>query len=119
MTPVTPNPAPLSKVRTAHGIVFLAGELPRQVDGTVPEGIEAQTEVTLQRIAATLATLGLHLADVVQATVQLTDPADFPGFNAAWRRHFAEPFPARTTFVAGLFLAGARLEVTVTAALPS
>lgn len=113
-----PLPAlPFSKLRTAQGLVFLSGELPLNDDGSVPEGIAAQTDRVLARISQTLATAGLQLSDVVQVAVHLSEPGDFAGFNAAYRAHFSEPYPVRTTVVAGLLVPGARLEVTVTAAL--
>ncbi len=109
---------PFSKFRVANGFVFLSGELPLEADGSIPEGIEAQTHLTLKRIAATLAESGLTLNDVVSTTVYLTDKADFAGFNAAYRGHFADPLPVRTTVCADLVLP-ARLEVTVVAAMRS
>lgn len=117
MSTPSASPLPFSKVRAMRGFVFLSGELPLLEDGRVPEGIEAQTDRVLQRIAATLATQGLDLSDVVQVAVHLADGADFAAFNARYRQHFAEPYPVRTTVVAGLLVPGARLEVTVTAAL--
>lgn len=108
------SPLPLSKVRRAGDFVFLSGELPFAEDGSVPEGIEAQTELTLKRIAATLEGEGLALGDVVSVAVYLTEKGDFAGFNEVYRRHFAEPFPTRTTVIAGL-VADARIEITVTA----
>jgi enamine deaminase RidA (YjgF/YER057c/UK114 family) len=109
---------PFSKLRQARGLVFLSGEMPFAADGSIPEGIEAQTALVLQRIGATLATVGLGLDDVVQVAVHLVDGADFAAFNAAYRPHFRDPLPVRTTVVASLLAPGARLEVTVTAAQP-
>ena len=107
---------PFSKLRLARGLAFLSGEMPFAEDGSVPEGIAAQTALVLQRIAATLGSAGLGLDDVVQVAVHLVDGADFAAFNAEYRKHFRDPLPVRTTVVAGLLATGARLEVTVTAA---
>ncbi len=113
----SPAPSlPFSKLRVANGFVFLSGEMPFAADGSIPEGITAQTTLVLQRIAATLGTQGLGLDDVVQVAVHLVDGADFAAFNAAYRQHFQDPLPVRTTVVAQLLAPGARLEVTVTAA---
>jgi len=112
-------PPPLSKVRCAHGLVFLSGELPFAADGSVPEGIAAQTALCLRRIGGTLETVGLTLKDVVQVTAYLTEPSDFGAFNTVYRQHFAEPFPTRTTVVAQLVMPGPRVELTVVAAAPS
>src|SRR5437773_782846 len=109
---------PFSKVRRAGDLVFLAGELPFAEDGSIPAGIGAQTDLTLQRIAATLATEGLSLADVLSCTVHLVDKADFRAFNEAYGRHFTDPLPVRTTVQAAL-MADARIEITVIARAPA
>ncbi|SMF64154.1 reactive intermediate/imine deaminase [Tistlia consotensis] len=106
---------PLSKLRRVGDTVYLSGELGFAADGSLPEGIAAQTEQTLKNIAATLAGEGLALSDVVSATVYLTDRSDFAAFNEVYRKHFAEPFPARTTLEAPLMI-DAKIEITVIAA---
>jgi 2-iminobutanoate/2-iminopropanoate deaminase len=106
---------PFSLVRRAGGLVFLSGEVPVADDGTVPEGIAAQTDLTLALIAETLAGEGLSLADVVSCTVYLADKADFAAFNEAYRKHFREPLPVRTTVEAKLMM-DAKIEITVIAA---
>lgn len=106
---------PFSLVRRAGGLVFLSGEVPVADDGTVPEGIAAQTDLTLTLIAETLAGEGLSLADVVSCTVYLADRADFGAFNEAYRRHFGDPLPVRTTVEAKLMM-DAKIEITVIAA---
>lgn len=105
---------PFSKTRRAGGLMFLSGELPLAPDGSVPAGIGAQTDLALERIAATLASQGLSLADVISCTVYLADKADFSAFNAAYARHFSDPLPVRTTVQAELML-DAKIEITVIA----
>src|SRR5690606_7816137 len=95
---------PLSKVRRIGDTVYLAGELGFAEDGSLPEGIAAQTDQTLRNIARTLAGEGLTLDDVVAATVHLADRSDFAAFNEAYRKHFSEPFPVRTTVEAQLMI---------------
>lgn len=110
-----PPALPFSKTRTLGDLVFLSGDMPIGPDGSVPEGIEAQTALTLQRIVATLKTEGLGLADVVSVTAYLVNPADFPAFNRVYAEAFHEPRPVRTTVRADLMLPGALLELTVVA----
>jgi 2-iminobutanoate/2-iminopropanoate deaminase len=110
-----PIPAlPFSKIRRAGGLVFLAGEVPLADDGSIPQGIGPQTDLTLARIASTLSGEGLSLKDVVSCTVYLADKADFRAFNEAYARHFSDPLPVRTTVQAELML-DARVEITVIA----
>ena len=105
---------PFSKVRRAGDLVFLAGEVPFADDGSIPQGIGPQTDLTLARIALTLNGEGLSLKDVVSCTVHLADKADFRAFNEAYARHFSDPLPVRTTVQAELML-DARVEITVIA----
>lgn len=111
-----PSALPFSKTRAAAGLLFVSGELPLQEDGSIPEGIEAQTALTLERIANTLRAQGLALADVVSVTAYLVDPADFAAFNRVYAAAFPEPRPVRTTVRTDLMLPGAKLELTVIAA---
>ncbi|MDR7151781.1 enamine deaminase RidA (YjgF/YER057c/UK114 family) [Hydrogenophaga palleronii] len=111
-TPATP---PLSKFRTGGNLVFLSGELPFKEDGGVPEGIEAQTALTIDRIEATLKAQGLGLSDVISVTAYLIDAADFAAFNQVYAQRFQQPYPARTTVRADLMRPGPRLELTAVA----
>lgn len=105
---------PFSKTRRADHLLFLSGELGFAADGTIPDGIEAQTRNCLKRIRATLAGEGLGLPDVVSCTCYLTDKADFAAFNAVYAEHFSDPLPVRTTVLSGLMI-DARVEITVIA----
>lgn len=107
---------PISKFRRANGFLFLSGDLPLHADGSIPEGIEAQTALTLDRIEATLKSQGLGLDDVVSVCAYLTETSDFAAFNRVYATRFNEPRPVRTTVHCGLMLPGARVELTVVAA---
>ncbi|WP_332117054.1 RidA family protein [Azorhizobium caulinodans] len=107
---------PFSPCREVGDMLYLSGEVPFADDGTIPEGIAAQTDLVLARISRTLATKDLTLDDVVSATVYLTDKSDFGPFNIAYARHFSDPLPVRTTLIADLVIP-ARLEITVVAKL--
>lgn len=109
---------PFSKIRKAAGLAFLSGELPFASDGSIPEGITAQTNLTLERIAETLGTEGLSLNDVVSVNVYLTHKQDFAAFNEAYAAHFSDPLPVRATVCTEL-VAPARIEIAVVAALRS
>ena len=106
---------PFSLVRRAGGLVFLSGEIPVADDGSIPEGIAAQTDLVFKHIAETLAGEGLTLDDVVSCMVHLADKADFAEYNAAYRKHFKDPLPVRTTVQAQM-IADVKIEITVVAA---
>ena len=79
----------------AGGFVFVTGTGPIGPDGKVRgDTIEDQTNVTIE---AVLAAAGATLADVVKASVHLSDTATFPRYNEVYQRRFQEPYPARTT----------------------
>ncbi|MGE8069634.1 RidA family protein [Pseudomonas sp. NPDC089569] len=110
-----PANLPFAKTRNINGFVFVSGEVPFGEDGSIPYGLEAQTDLTFARIAKSLSTEGLTLDDIVSVTVYLTDPKDFQEFNAAYAKHFKGPLPTRTTVCAQLMI-DARVELTVIAA---
>ncbi len=93
--------APFSHAVENDGWVFVTGQLPihpgRESD-PLPEGIEAQTELTFANLGAVLRGLGLGLADVVSARAFLTRfHEDYATFNTVYARHFPEGRrPART-----------------------
>ncbi|WP_319497395.1 RidA family protein [uncultured Cohaesibacter sp.] len=105
---------PFSKVRRSGSTVYLSGEIGFNADGTVPEGIEAQTQNCLEGIKKTLEGEGLSLSNVISCTCYLTDPADFAAFNAVYASYFSDPLPVRTTIGCTLMI-DAKVEITVIA----
>lgn len=105
---------PLSKTRRIGPTLYLSGELGFRADGTLAEGIAAQTRQCLENIAATLAKEGLGLDKIVSATCYLTDPADFAAFNAVYAEMMPQPYPVRTTIGCALMI-DAKVEITVIA----
>ncbi len=92
--------------------VFLAGQT------GAGETIEEQAGDALGKVTALLGEAGCALDDVVSCLVHLADLSAFQRFNAVYERHFREPRPVRTTVGAAL-LAGALVEITVTARRPA
>ena len=105
---------PFSKLRRIGSTVYLSGELGFGADGSIPEGIEAQTRNCLDRIKATLEGEGLGMGNVVSCTCYLVDKADFAAFNTVYAEYFADPLPVRTTVESGLMI-DAKVEITVIA----
>lgn len=75
----------------AHGVevppgarlVVTSGQLALALDGTVPQGAEAQARVCLQNCALILAEAGMTPADVIRINAFVTDRAHMPGYMAA------------------------------------
>jgi 2-iminobutanoate/2-iminopropanoate deaminase len=88
---------PYSLVRTRDGLLgWVSGVLPYDAGGAIVSAREAAIDAALARLGERLALSGATLADVVQVTVYLTDMAWRDALNAAWRRTFPQPWPART-----------------------
>ena len=59
--------------------------------GTIPEGIEAQTDQALVNLAAVLGAAGASMADVVKTTIFYADVEDFARLNEVYARHMPDP----------------------------
>ncbi|MBD5213776.1 MAG: RidA family protein [Bacteroidales bacterium] len=88
---------PYSQAIDAGAFVFISGQIPvNPADGTIPEGIQAQTAQSIANLTAILAEAGMTLANVVKTTVFLADMNDFAAMNAVYAEKFVAPFPARS-----------------------
>ncbi len=85
-------------------------------DGRFPPGIEAQTRVVFERLGSTLAAAGMDFADVVEATVYLTDIRHYQAMNQLYRELMPAPPPARATVGTPLMSPDALIEISMTAA---
>jgi 2-iminobutanoate/2-iminopropanoate deaminase len=105
-----------------HGVrigdlLFCAGQI-----AIVPEtgqllagDIKAQTQRVLDNIKLILQDQGLTTANVVKATVFMTNLAHFAEMNEVYGRFFTSDFPARTTVQAAALPKGAQVEMEVIA----
>ena len=103
---------PYSQAIETEDFVFCAGQIGRDAaTGTMPDGIEAQTEQVLRNLEAVLDAAGCTFADVVKTTCFLADINDFNAFNAVYGRFMSDPPPARSTFQVAALPMGARVEI--------
>ena len=87
---------PYSQGFIAGGFVYTSGQIPvNPADGTVPEGIAAQTEQSCKNVGAILEATGVTLESVVKTTCFLADMGDFAAFNEVYARYFTSK-PARS-----------------------
>ena len=95
--------APYSPVVVSGDLVYTAGQVAYDLEGKLVEGgIAEQTRRVLDNVRAALGAAGCDLGDVIKVTAFLSDLADFPGYNEAYREYFTAPYPARTTVGASL-----------------
>ena len=103
---------PYSQGVSAGDWVFVSGQLPLGLDGTLAEGaIQGQAERCLLNLAAILEAEGLGLGDVVKTTVYMTDLAQFSAMNEVYARYFKAPCPARATVEVAALPKGALVEI--------
>ena len=112
--------AHVARVETGDGaLLVLAGQVAVDDSGAVvaPGDAGAQAERIFEIIGGLLEAHGAGFDDVLQIRTFMTDLDDLPAYGAVRRRVFTStPPPASTTVeVSRLFLAGAVLEVEVTA----
>ena len=87
---------PYSQGFIAGGFVYTSGQIPvNPADGTVPEGIAAQTEQSCKNVGAILEAAGSGYDKVIKTTCFLADIADFSAFNEVYAKHFTSK-PARS-----------------------
>lgn len=100
--------------------IHYSGQIPLDpATGKLVEGgVAAQAEQVFQNLKVVLAAAGVSLADVVKATVFLTDMSDFAAMNEVYAKHVRAPYPARSTVAVAALPLGARVEIEVIAYKP-
>ena len=112
-----PSGRPFSPSIETGGRLFLAGMVGRGPQG-YPAGVEAQTRVTLDRLARTLEAAGLTFKDVASATVYLTDIRHYGAMNKIYAEVLGSVPPARATVGTALMSPDALVEIQMTAIVP-
>ena len=88
---------PYSQAITTGNLLFISGQIPvNPVDGSIPEGIKAQTAQSIANIKAILAEAGMSMDNVVKTTVFLADMSLFAEMNEVYAENFTAPYPARS-----------------------
>ena len=111
-TATSATPPPFAPVTARGGLVFVRGSCPqRPLRRTCDSGRPGA-----RRLKARLERAGTSIDRVVSTSVYLADAGDFASLNAVWAKHWPASPPARTTVVAKLPVAGARIQVSAVAA---
>ncbi len=111
---------PYSAAVWAGEMLYLSGQTPVDpADGRLGGGdVGAQTRRAFGNLELVLLDAGLTMDDVVKCNVYLTDMADFPAMNEAYRSCFSAPYPARPTVAAAGLPLGASVEIELVARRP-
>ena len=113
---VPPPVAPFAHATAAGETLYVTGQMPTDLDGSlVAGGVAEQTDQVMRNLARVLELVGGGLSDVVQTRVYLFDWDDYAAFNAAYETWFPERLPSRTCVGVSGLAAGARVEVDLVA----
>jgi 2-iminobutanoate/2-iminopropanoate deaminase len=116
-TGLTKAAAPLELATIANETLY-ACCIPAFADGTIEtSSFVAQVERTMSNLKQTVEAAGATLDDVIQVQVFLTDHKYFPELNDAYGKFFKAPYPVRATFITGLIVPGANIEILAQADL--
>lgn len=108
---------PYSQGFIAGGFVYTSGQIPvNPADGTVPEGITAQTEQSCKNVGAILEAAGSGYDKVIKTTCFLADIADFAAFNEVYAKYFTSK-PARSCVAVKTLPKNVLCEIEATAEL--
>jgi 2-iminobutanoate/2-iminopropanoate deaminase len=116
-----PTPAgPYTPAIIAGGFLFTSGQVPKDpaTNQVVQGDITVQTRQVMENLKTLLTAAGCTFADVVKATVHLTDLKNFAAFNAVYAEYLTEPYPVRTT-VQSILNPGYQVEIDMIAIAPT
>ena len=77
-------------------LLFIAGQTPGRMDGSVPDTFEEQIEIVWQRIGAILAEAGMSYADIVKVQTFVTRPEYLAKTSAVRKRVLGDHRPTAT-----------------------
>jgi 2-iminobutanoate/2-iminopropanoate deaminase len=106
-------------IETAPDLRWLhtAGTPGLAANGTLPDGITAQAELSWQHIMAMLEKADMGVHDLVKITQYLLDPADIPAYAKVRARYLGDARPASMLLIVpGLVWPNMLLEIEAIAA---
>lgn len=108
---------PYSQAIEANGMLFVSGQIPvNPATGTIPDGIEAQTQQVMKNIEAILKEAGYGFKDVIKSTCLLNDITNFKAMNEVYAQYYKEDCPARAAFAVKDLPMGVLVEIETIAA---
>jgi enamine deaminase RidA (YjgF/YER057c/UK114 family) len=80
-------------------LLFISGQVPERLDGSVPDSFEAQCQQSWRNVVEVLAAAGLGVAHLVKVTTFLTDRSQLVANRIIRRRVLGDHQPALTAVV--------------------
>ncbi len=108
---------PYSQAVRSGNTLYLSGQTPLVPStGELATGdISAQTQQVFENLEAVLTAAGATFEHVVRVGIYLTDLGNFAAVNEVMKRHFSEPYPARSTIGVAALPRGAAVEIDLVA----
>lgn len=91
------------EVPPGHRLMVCSGQLSIAMDESIPDDVEAQTELCFANVAAVLEAASMRLGDIVRINAYVTDRAHLPGYMKVRDRLFSDPAPASTLMIVSGF----------------
>ncbi len=103
---------PYSQAIRSGNTVYLSGQIGIDpANGTLAEGVEAQTRRVFDNLKAVAMASGGSIDDIVKLSILLADITDFAKVNEIMVAYFKPPYPARATYQVAALPRGARIEI--------
>lgn len=106
-----------SQAILVNGTLYISGQIPiNPENGTLVEGIEAETHKVMKNLGAILAEAGMSFGNVVKSSIFLTDMENFAVVNEIYASYFTQqPYPARETIQVVKLPKGVNVEISMIA----
>ncbi|MDO8505363.1 MAG: Rid family detoxifying hydrolase [bacterium] len=111
-----PGMSPHSQAIIANNFVFTQGSICLTPEGMLLEGtIEEQIHQIMKNLQAILEKAETSFANVVKATIYVTDMSLYGKVNEVYGNYFSDPYPARETVCVKELPLGANVEISMIA----
>ena len=95
-----------------NGILYISGQIPiNQTDKSIPDGIDLQTKLVLQKLKNILEAAESNINKVLQVRIYLTDIQNWEKVNEIYVDFFGNHKPARCVVPTGPLHYGVLIEI--------
>jgi 2-iminobutanoate/2-iminopropanoate deaminase len=114
---VSPTYSAATEVVKPERVLFISGQVGRDTDGKIAEGVEAQAEIVWRNVLTCLAEADMTVDDIVDTMAFLVGRESNAGYDSVRNKYMGARRPSSTKiYVAGLAHPNMLCEVRVVAA---
>jgi 2-iminobutanoate/2-iminopropanoate deaminase len=99
------------EVRDATRTLYVSGQIPVAVDGSVPADFTSQARLAWQNVIAQLHAADMTLDNLIKVTIFLSDRRYIPEYRQVRSEFLGERRPALTCIITGIFDTAWLLEI--------